>query len=338
MRLVINIRSYNGGVQSPTLGAMASFFREDLPPFGTWLNEITITAHFHSTSPPLRSLASMHELFHKKLETLPTYELDGRCLQINYHSSLGPVEDVASRITKNKLFFGFNVIQLRPDYNTHLFKSFYCELKEVLSAMPPEVTQAIDFNHSDLVSWFATKELDLPSTDATLEQSTKAAIEESQRKLDAMDPWEKLSINWSEYHRNARTLLDDPIFWSSTDDYSPHGNDTGWDLLRSFSQWLDDNPDISSEVYFDHLLRNWGVTPVSRIFPPIDSIYHEATIALAFAHIKLEARCPEWIKAEALTSIAKREARTPRQPPAIAAQRERYYNMIKHKLLSLDCN
>jgi hypothetical protein len=32
-------------------------------------------------------------------------------------------------------------------------------------------------------------------------------------------------------------VLDDPFFWQEADDFAPHGNDTGADLLADYRPW-----------------------------------------------------------------------------------------------------
>ncbi|MCW3835456.1 hypothetical protein ACFQ1E_07045 [Sphingomonas canadensis] len=106
-----------------------------------------------------------------------------------------------------------------------------------------------------------------------------------------------LDIEWAKYHPDARRALNAPFFWSETDDDSPHGNDTGSDLLAAFKGWNKRNPTASYEGYVDRLLRRWGLTPekargqIDEI--QLDWIRQEADIALAFAAIKLRGRCDE---------------------------------------------
>jgi hypothetical protein len=116
--------------------------------------------------------------------------------------------------------------------------------------------------------------------------------------------------------------LDAPFFWSEIDDDSPHGNDTGSDLLAAFSRWNKRNPTASYEGYVDRLMRRWGLT-AEKTRGQMDAlqlewIRQEADIALAFAAIKLRGCCEGREASTALNAIDTRIEQLREAPERIA--------------------
>ena len=72
---------------------------------------------------------------------------------------------------------------------------------------------------------------------------------EWKQRLAQMDPWERLGIDWDDWHPAARKLLNDPFFWDQGSDYSPHGNDTGADLLADFKKWHGQHPQVPAHKW-----------------------------------------------------------------------------------------
>lgn len=128
--------------------------------------------------------------------------------------------------------------------------------------------------------------------------------------LSAPASIDDLDIEWAQYHPAARTVLDAPFFWSEIDDDAPHGNDTGSDLLASFTRWNKRNPAASYERYVDRLLSRWGLTlekARGRLNETqLDWIRQEADIALAFGAIKLRGSCQEQDARAAIGALDRR--------------------------------
>ena len=147
-----------------------------------------------------------------------------------------------------------------------------------------------------------------------MDQARKASL----KVLTSIDD---LDIEWAQYHPTARTMLDAPFFWSESDDDSPHGNDTGSDLLAAFKRWNKRNPTASYEGYVDRLLGRWGLTAektrgrMDEI--QLDWIRQEADIALAFAAIKLRGSCSEREARTAIVAIDRRIAQLSDAPERI---------------------
>jgi uncharacterized protein YfeS len=119
-----------------------------------------------------------------------------------------------------------------------------------------------------------------------------------------MSPWERLGIDWRDYHPDARKVLDDPFYWESVNDFAPNGNDTGADLLASYRKWHRRNPSGDPIAFYQQLLRRWGITvePSNEID---QSAMDEAAVALAFAEFKIRADCRPAVAALARAAIVR---------------------------------
>ena len=140
----------------------------------------------------------------------------------------------------------------------------------------------------------------IPADEDTL-QVLGAELEAIRKaKLDAKSPWEKLDIDWDEFHPRAREGLDDPFFWDSTDDFSPNGNDTGADLLDSYRRWIGERKKPQAGEFLDDLATEWGYDNVNGMD---DDMRNEAAVALAFADIKLRGECDPVARELALQAV-----------------------------------
>lgn len=128
---------------------------------------------------------------------------------------------------------------------------------------------------------------------------------ESKRERDAMDEWEKLAVDWDDYHPSARAILDKPFFWDRTDDFSPNGNDTGADVLELYANWRKQARNSPAASFFSNLMRDWGVTePHPSADDTMNGVWEEAKIGLAFAQFKVDGYCEDPVRFAALESIA----------------------------------
>ncbi len=73
-----------------------------------------------------------------------------------------------------------------------------------------------------------------------------------------------------DFHPQSKDLLNNDIFWNSTDEFTPVGNDTGADLLYLYRQWRVDNPANNRSRFFDRILSQWELSPLNEI--PHDEI------------------------------------------------------------------
>ena len=106
-----------------------------------------------------------------------------------------------------------------------------------------------------------------------------------------------------------------------TDDFAPNGNDTGADVLHCFkdnTSKISKSKDGGKAV----LTRKWQNMWSEAIPEATDNYddlalndYREFVIGFAFAFLKYLARCPDWLKVEALHHIEKHQAFIKRESP-----------------------
>lgn len=200
------------------------------------------------------------------------------------------------------------------------FNKVLQELADVLHLMDARLKKSDAFDlarfHQDISRLVAKA----PKTDKELLATEKRVDKNNRKRLLAMDPWERLAVEWDDYHPDARRLLDDPFFWWEDYDYSPHGNDTGADLLGDFKKWHKRHPSKPAHQMARALLKQWDMPEIDLHMvnkPEIESLYHrdetaltvtdEAMIAVAFAAIKLRGCCDRVTRDLALNAI-KRES------------------------------
>src|SRR5579859_784842 len=112
------------------------------------------------------------------------------------------------------------------------------------------------------------------------------------------DEWE---LDPASAHENARRLLKDGFYWDVTDEGSPFGNDTGFDVLQFWRAWIRESDE--DEDFLEDLFGEWEVDRDFVEALPADGIvdaleenghdiltYDDAVVALAFAQLVLEGR------------------------------------------------
>jgi len=270
--------------------------------YGPAIEEIRLIAHLRSaTRDPWIGLEGVFDDFHKNLQRLPqiTFHRRRKCVDIAFLSAKFSSEDDRGwmpSVDKCATAMG--------------------EVALVLELLKRRLTKRDDF---DFYSFMKDSKCILASTVATVEDwlqiKDRARAKEIARR-DERSPWERLEIDWGQYHPTARTLLNDPFFWSSSDDISPHGNDTGADLLDDCRRWNAKNPGEDPMRFLEQEFVRWNVVPIDWLVadeiavrelilenPTAVTLCNEAAIALAFAVLKLRGGCPKGIIRIALSAI-----------------------------------
>ncbi|WP_298297187.1 hypothetical protein [uncultured Litoreibacter sp.] len=153
-----------------------------------------------------------------------------------------------------------------------------------------------DFDRSSFLDFLQRQRALDRGTPDDIRRAVDMAHELQVKRWEARDPWDKLDIDWDEMHPNARDILDDPQDWSFSDDFSPHGNDTGADIFADWTVYQNLTPEEAAcEI-------GWG--------PEFDlksdlcwKDWVEINLALPFAHIKKTGTCPPDLAAKARTVL-----------------------------------
>lgn len=79
------------------------------------------------------------------------------------------------------------------------------------------------------------------------------------------------------------------MYWDSSNEFAPHGNDTGADVLEEYRKWRRRDSTGDPLAFLRRLMKRWGVA--AQVDDDEHTVMDEAAVALAFAEFKLLARC-----------------------------------------------
>ncbi|MEO7325319.1 MAG: hypothetical protein ABIW82_10875 [Dokdonella sp.] len=276
MQFDMMARTYDTCGGLAVLSLVPEFLLADAPDFGTAIAELGITFHFSHSGPPRRSLTDLFANFQAYRQSLPKVVFRRKRAQAEIY--------IASDLIAGEDW------RTASDVAPPLFKRAVVETIAALRLLGKRLTLKDDFDLPAFLAHCHETLIRLPSTQDEL----NAFIEDSKRRWTArqalISPWDKLAIDWRDFHPDARTILDDPFYWDCANDFAPHGNDTGADLLEDYRKWLRRDPSGDPVGFHARLVRRWGFSEG----PSMESeraLVDEAAVALAFAELKIRAAC-----------------------------------------------
>ncbi len=274
-------RSYDEYGHEQTLSLIPDFILADAPTFGSAIKELTVNFHFRTSESPRRTLERTYAEFHANRLRLPkaVFVRSREKVEIDIASDLivNDPNDWKQRIERRKM-------------SVSLFRAGFGELVSALSMLRSKITTKDDFRLDAFLDYCQQREASLPSTDEGLVMLGKQLDERRAAIRVAKSPWEILDVEWRDFHPEARNILDDPFFWKGSDDFSPHGNDTGADLLAAYRSWLKQHKNDDPLDFYHRLTSRWGFA-LDTTDPTFRSALDEAAVALAFAELKLRGDC-----------------------------------------------
>lgn len=290
MEIWINVHTYNTYGGQSSLSLVGSFLEFGLPSFGDAVTELDVHVYFASHAEPLPTLESLHDRYAQFITTLPSakfYRTKGK-LELNYLSRLGD----------SQLVTGFGPPRLE------LFTNGAREFGEEIKAISRKLKKTDAFDVSGFLSEIQKRLAQLPANQPEFEALQQRLGRARSERLAQMDPWEKLGVDWEDFHPRAREILDDVFYWDCADDFAPHGNDTGADLLAEYQEWRPRHRTNSASIFFSTLMRKWEVQ-----WPAVPgddfsfNTYVEAAIGLAFAQLKIDGGSEETVRQQAMEAI-----------------------------------
>jgi uncharacterized protein YfeS len=288
MKFHVMVRTYNTYGGHPTLSLISDFLLWGVDGFGSAISELTVIFHFPHTRRARITLEQMYADFHANRRSLP---------KVVFRRQRGQASiDIASELLDGKNW------EQGPGLSLQLFKAGVTETVAALELLKKRLTAKDDFNLSAFLAHCSKAHSRLPSTVEELVALAAEYKKNQAARYAVMSPWERLGIDWRVFHPDARSILDDPFFWESSNDFAPNGNDTGADLLADYRKWLLRNPAGDPMTFFRELIRKWGFLPN----PSSDdgrTVTDEAAVALAFADFKLRADCSPSVAALARAAI-----------------------------------
>jgi uncharacterized protein YfeS len=296
--------SYNAYGASLLYGPVADLLMVRLTSeYGGAVVSVWFTAFLRTESlKPRGSLEDLFQQFHRYLDKLPkvTFRRKLKRIEIEYVSQHFVAEDDES----NKL-------------SADKCHTAAKEVAGALSLVTKRIKPADDFDAARFLA-DASQLLTTKMSYEEWENLCQEAEEKRQALRATKTPWELLEIDWSQYHPQAKEILDDPFFWECADDLAPNGNDTGADLLEDYRRWDKRHRKASPFDFLAQLFTEWDIKPIDWSITdeatvgrlnkdrPIDlSLCNEATIALAFAVVKMRGACPLDIMQMALAGLAR---------------------------------
>jgi len=288
MEFYLMARTYNIYGGHPSLSLISDFLLKDTDGFGTAISELAVTFHFPHSGPPRPTLEKYYAGFHANLKTLP---------KIVFRRKRGQMAiDIASTLIDGKDW------KRNRSLSLSLFQAGLPEAIAALALMGKRLTANDDFDLDAFLTHCRNAQSQMPSTSDELAKLADDCKSRRAARLAAMSPWERLGLDWRDFHPDSRTILDDPFFWEEANDFAPNGNDTGADLLADYRKWLKRYPTGDPIAFYEQLIRRWGFT-----LQPTDdtakSLLDEAAVALAFAEFKLRAKCCSQVNSLALAAI-----------------------------------
>ena len=313
-------RTYNTYGGHSTLSLIPDFLLTGAPLFGPAITEISVTFHFATSGPPRSSLENLYAKFHTNRLKLPI---------VLFRRSRGKVSiDVASNLIDG------SDRELCRGVSLPLFRGGFSETVESLRLIGSRLTGKDDFKLDAFLSHCLQSEERIPRTGEALATLATQLKERRAAIRAGMSHWERLGIDWRDYHPDARRLLNDPFYWEQSNDFSPHGNDTGADLLSDYRIWLRRQPAGNPLDFYGNLMARWGFS-LDTADRTIRSALDEAAVGLAFAELKLSAKCHP-----SVATLAREAVRRQRQQALAATEspcrddRLRSLDLIEAKLPS----
>ncbi len=160
-----------------------------------------------------------------------------------------------------------------------------------------------DFDVNGFLAWVRQVQATDWGSNEALREMLRQDQEEIRSRYQKADPWSLLDIDWDQFPATAREILDDPSDWSTSEDFSPHGNDTGFEIL--------DDWEVLSTVSISILAREFIAVDPNDLADMRDwTRWVQLHLALAFGHIKKTAHCPEDLRANTLAILQEDQKRT----------------------------
>lgn len=286
MKLHILAKSYDTHGAHSTLSPIGDFLLTDAPNFGDAVEEITITLCFHDSGPAKRGLQGLLKLHQAYRASLPkvTFRKSKRLFEI----------EIASELMDGRDWKSAEKISLP------LFQAGVEEVCHALQLIKKRITAADQFDVGAFLNYCEKKKSELPTSLNALQKLLKELEMRAQASLSSDSLWETLDIDWDCFHPDAIHTLDSVFFWDDCNDFSPHGNDTGADVLAEYLEWIEAHPKSNPLKLLELLAKQWGYESFASIE---EDVRADMILALTFAEIKVKNKCDETLRQMAFSTL-----------------------------------
>ena len=280
--------TYNTYGGSSTISRIGDYLSLELGTFGSAIEEIEVHVYVEGGVPNSNS-APIHKQYHEFTADLPstTFYRKKKRFQINYVSAAS-YEAVS----------GFEP----PCLN--LFMLVIKEIAEQFKLIKSKLKKGDDFAANEFEDCINSKLNTLPTNGIVFTEILQKLDLVRQEKWAGMSEWEKLGVDWEDYHSEAKIILDDPFYWQTADDFSPHGNDSGSDAMGIYRERYKAIRQNSGTKVVNQILDDWGFSDASDEGDHESrEIYFEIVLGVIFAQLKYQAKCDIDLKETALEVI-----------------------------------
>ena len=291
MRAYISGRSYDTYGGGLPLAAAGYLLEEAAWRADCGVDHFEATAFLLTPGVDARDLPTFQDMFEADRARLPRirWEHSQRKLTLEYESHIATAREM----------------HVRHNWSRRLLLAAIAELAAFLNDQRPPLAKKAGLDEELFIRPVYSLRADVPATDADVETFYKAHRQRV-KDLEALLPWpERLEIDWKKFHPSARTLIDDELFWSESDEFSPHGNDTGHDLFDDLRRWRRSHAAAPPLDFLVREMRSWGFDPAKQDDEIAVYAHDQGAIGLAFGLIKLEGSCEPATRDAALTAIAR---------------------------------
>lgn len=298
--------------------ALESLMEERLSGHGEAISQLEFDVYFGTRLGPLKTFEQHWPEYHQKLASLPKARFlrKKRAFRLECHASFAPAE-IALEVARP-----LRVLPPALIGQPGALRKIGCSVRQealepltrVLSA--DLATVKLRVKKTDAFDWrgflAAVDQLpaELPRTLADADVLAQRRESRHAAKVKA-DPWVAVDVDWDDFHPSARRILNDPWYWSCGDDWAPHGNDAGSDVLhdmmkRRGSAWSAVHEALTTLTDHGSTWMNTDSAIARRIAeadPQMYTICEQTLIAVAFAELKLAGSCSDHFHKMALNAL-----------------------------------
>lgn len=287
------LHTYNTYGGHSTISRVGDYLSLDLKAFGEAIEEVEIHVYVEG-GVSNKNLAPLHKQYHEFTAGLPstTFYRKKKRFQINYVSA-----------TSYESVSGFE-----PP-NLELFLLVTKEITGLINFLKAKLKKSDVFSYDEFQDWMISKLNTLPANDCAFLELLKKLDLVREEKLAGMSEWEKLGVDWDDFHSEARNILDDPFYWHAADDFSPNGNDSGADAMEIYRESYPNIQKNPATRVVNQILGDWGISETNDVDDyESQEIYYEVVLGVTFAQLKYQAKCDADIIKKALDVIQKSKA------------------------------
>src|ERR1700676_1861865 len=205
MQFYLMSRTYNMYGGHSTLSLIPEFLLGDEDDFGAAVSELTVTFHFPTSGPPRRTLEQLYAVFHANRLSLP---------KVVFRRARGQATiDIASELVDGQDWERARGLSLL------IFKGGVSETIAALALLRKRVTAKDDFRLEALLEHCSRALSRVPSTAEELGVLADECKKKWAELVASMSPWERLGIEWRDFHPRAREILNDPFYWEMSNDF-----------------------------------------------------------------------------------------------------------------------